>query len=279
MPQEKVFILDEKFTGASVQDNYKKVDSKLNNTVDVLLVTTLDDIAWFLNLRGNDIEFNPVFFSYLLYFPQKGDTLGHTELFINKSKVSDEKVQNHLQANRVEVFEYNEIFTRLKKLVEENQNIGYEGNDINYRIFEIIKDGKSTQKDTTFELIKAVKNPVQMEGMRSCNIKDCAAIAKYFGWLENELKNNPDNVIDEFTGARKVEYFRTEGQDYVGPSFDTISSIGPNGAVIHYKPEKETAQRITRDEIYLLDNGGQYYDGTTDITRTVHFGGKEPTPF
>lgn len=103
---------------------------------------------------------------------------------------------------------------------------------------------------------------------------------KYFAFLETELKK-PDHGIDEFTGARKVEEFRTHAGDeiYKGPSFDTISSIGPNGAVIHYKPEKDTALKLNNDEIYLLDSGGQYLDGTTDITRTAHFGGKDPTAF
>jgi Xaa-Pro aminopeptidase len=115
--------------------------------------------------------------------------------------------------------------------------------------------------------------------MRTCHIRDCAAVIKYFAWLENELKSNPDTVITEYDGARKVDYFRTEGDYFKGPSFDTISSTGPNGAVIHYKPAKDTALRLNLNEVYLLDNGGQYLDGTTDITRTVHFGGTEPTAF
>ena len=114
--------------------------------------------------------------------------------------------------------------------------------------------------------------------MREANIRDCAAIMKYFAFLEEELKK-PDHGLDEFSGARKVEEYRTHGDKYLGPSFDTISSIGANGAVIHYKPEKDTAKPLNNDEIYLLDSGGQYYDGTTDITRTAHFGGKDPTAF
>jgi Xaa-Pro aminopeptidase len=86
-------------------------------------------------------------------------------------------------------------------------------------------------------------------------------------------------VLDEFIGARKMDYFRTEGSLHKGPSFDTISSIGPNGAVIHYKPEEHSALKLNNKEIYLLDSGGQYLDGTTDITRTVHFGGSQPTEF
>lgn len=112
--------------------------------------------------------------------------------------------------------------------------------------------------------------------MRNSNLRDSAAIVKYFGWLENELKS-PNCTLTEYDGARKVDSLRGEGDYFVGPSFDTISSIGPNGAVIHYKPSKDTALKLSNKEVYLLDNGGQYYDGTTDITRTVHF--TEPTAF
>lgn len=103
---------------------------------------------------------------------------------------------------------------------------------------------------------------------------------KYFAFLEEELKKE-GHGLDEFNGARKVESYRAEigGDFYKGPSFDTISSIGPNGAIIHYKPKEDTAAKLNNDEIYLLDSGGQYLDGTTDITRTGHFGGKPPTDF
>lgn len=114
--------------------------------------------------------------------------------------------------------------------------------------------------------------------MRAANVRDCAAIMRYFAYLEEELKK-PDHGITEFTGARHMDNLRKDGEHHVGPSFDTISSIGPNGAVIHYKPEEDTCLKLNNDEIYLLDSGGQYYDGTTDITRTAHFGGKAPTDF
>lgn len=135
-----------------------------------------------------------------------------------------------------------------------------------------------SEKNGIVELLKACKNKVQQDGMRNANIRDCAAIMKYFAFLEEELQK-PDHGLDEFSGARKVEEYRTHGEKYVGPSFDTISSIGANGAVIHYKPTKEDAMKLNADEIYLLDSGGQYLDGTTDITRCGHFGGKAPTPF
>jgi len=115
--------------------------------------------------------------------------------------------------------------------------------------------------------------------MKACNVRDCAAIMKYFAYLEKELKK-PDHTVDEYTGQVYLGELRTKGDLHQGPSFDSISSIGANGAIIHYKPEADTAIRLNNNEIYLLDSGGQYLDGTTDITRTTHFDGdKPPTDF
>jgi Xaa-Pro aminopeptidase len=101
---------------------------------------------------------------------------------------------------------------------------------------------------------------------------------KYFAFLEEELKK-PDHGLDEYSGSMKLLEFRRMGDLFKGPSFEAISSMGANGAVIHYSPTPETASKLNTDEIYLLDSGGQYLDGTTDITRNAHFGGKDPTPF
>jgi len=126
--------------------------------------------------------------------------------------------------------------------------------------------------------MKASKNKPQMEGMRACNVRDCAAIMKYFAFLEEELKK-PDHGLNEFVGSAKLLEYRAMGDLFKGPSFESISSIGPNGAIIHYAPTAEDNSNLNNDEIYLLDSGGQYLDGTTDITRTTHFGGKAPTAF
>ena len=126
---------------------------------------------------------------------------------------------------------------------------------------------------------KCKKNEVEQEGMRQCNIRDCAAIMKYFAYLEEELRK-PDHGLTEYTGARYLDELRKKGQYHRGPSFDTISSIGANGAIIHYKPEEDTCLPLNNREIYLLDSGGQYLDGTCDITRSPHFGGSDaPTAF
>ena len=120
--------------------------------------------------------------------------------------------------------------------------------------------------------MKCEKNEVEQAGMRAANIRDCAAIMKYFSYLERELKN-PEHSLTEFSGGAYLDKLRTFGDYHQGPSFPSISSIGPNGAVIHYEPEEPTALKLNNSEIYLLDSGGQYLDGTTDITRTTQFDG------
>lgn len=122
------------------------------------------------------------------------------------------------------------------------------------------------------ESAKSVKNEVELRGFRQCHIRDGAALCRYFAWLEEELSDAKNGVIDEVDGADRLEAFRGEGINFKGLSFDTISGSGPNGAIIHYKPEKPTAAPITTTHLYLCDSGAQYLDGTTDVTRTVHFG-------
>ena len=272
-PQKEVQHLDITFTGRQTLDKFEDVKKKLGGKVDCLLVTTLDDIAWLTNLRGADIDFNPVFFSYLLFYP--GDENKAT-LYIDAPKVAN--LTDYLAANRITVAPYSQINEDLAKLAADQKKIGVHTSTCNAELHRIIKDSSVALQDHPIVHLKAVKNPVEQAGLREANVRDCAAIMKYFAFLETELRK-PDHGLNEFNGARKVDHLRTLGKYHVQPSFDTISSIGPNGAVIHYKPEEDTALPLNNDEIYLLDSGGQYLDGTVDITRTTHFGGKPPTDF
>ena len=241
--------------------------------VDAYLLTTLDDIDWIVNMRGNDIKYNPVFFAYAIFFPST--EIPSLRLFITEQKVSD--VKEHLNENSIEIHDYSAITEHLKTLAAEKKKIGFDENSCNQLLFEAFKDAEPVNCDNVVEAIKAVKNPTEMEGMRRVNIKNCASLIQYFAWMENHLKTQADTDMTEYTAAKKLEEFRKTRELYMGPSFDTISSMGPNGAVIHYKPEKDTALKMNNKEIYLLDSGVQYLDGTTDITRTVHFGGAVPT--
>lgn len=173
---------------------------------------------------------------------------------------------------------YAQIDADLVKADEEGKRIGVHTQTCNAELKRLLKSSCVVQSENPIQHLKAVKNATEQQGMRNANIRDCAAIMKYLAFLETELRK-PDHGLNEFNGARKLDHLRTLGQYHVQPSFDTISSIGANGAVIHYSPEEDTSMALNNDEIYLLDSGGQYFDGTTDITRTSHFGGKAPTAF
>ena len=267
MPQEPVFIHDVKYAGLTVGEKFDKVAEKVTaKKADALLVTTLDDIDWIVNLRGNDINYNPVFFSYLIFYPEK-----RAQLFIEASKLADPAVAKHLADNKIEVLPYADVSRVLEELVKDKK-VAYDENSCNAELAEALK-GNGVHADNIVQYTKALKNPVEMQGMRNVNIKSCASLVQFFAWMEEHLRTNPESPMTEYTAAEKLEEFRRPRELYVGPSFDTISSIGPNGAIIHYKPEQATASRMDAKQIYLLDSGVQYLDGTTDITRTVYFGG------
>jgi len=272
-PENLVNHLEDKYTGEATLKKYERVAKKLDKSVDKLLVSTLDDIAWLLNLRGTDINYNPVFFSYVIL--HLGET-NRVTLYIKDSKV--EHLADYFKSINVEVVPYDRIETDLKAL-EKGVKIGVDTKKTNSELYRLAKESaEAVVKDSIIETIKAAKNETEQKGMRACNVRDCAAIMKYFAFLEKELKKE-NHGLTEYTGARKMDNFRTFGDYHKGPSFDTISSIGANGAVIHYKPEENDCLDLNRDEIYLLDSGGQYLDGTTDITRCGHFGGKPVTDF
>lgn len=149
----------------------------------------------------------------------------------------------------------------------------------NAELHRICKD-VAVEVENKIQKTKAAKNAAEMQGMRDCNVRDAAAIMKYFALLDEEL-NKEEHTLDEYSAARILDDIRTQGEHHQGPSFETISSIGPNGAVIHYAPQNDgTALKLNNREVYLCDSGGQYLDGTTDTTRTTHFGGSAaPTAF
>lgn len=238
-------------------------------------MTTLDDICWLTNFRGTDIEYNPVFFSYALFYPKRAAEETRTVLFIDESKVA--AVGDYLTEQKIEVRPYASIEEQLTQYNATGVKIGVHVETCNAELHRLCKD-VAVKSSNTIKDTKCMKNKTEQAGMVACNIRDCAAIMKYFAMLEEELRK-PDHTLTEFSGARYLDNLRTKGALHQGPSFDTISSIGPNGAVIHYKPEEGTCLSLNNNEIYLLDSGGQYLDGTTDITRTTHFGGSEPTAF
>ena len=260
---EKVFVHELEYSGLSVEEKLGQVSEKMGEC-RYLLVTALDEIAWVLNLRGNDVDYNPVFFAYLVVEKTNDQVIPH--LFINQEKI--DSVREHLASAKIR--EYSQI-TEFLSAIEEKVSVN--PNSCNLSLYNCIKNPFEQEDDITH--IKACKSQREIQGFKDSHIRDGLAICRYFSWLKNELLQN--NSWNEYSGAQVLKDFRLASPVCKGPSFETISSVGPNAAVIHYRPDPETSSEITTKEIYLLDSGGHYLDGTTDTTRTVHFG--EPTSF
>ena len=222
------------------------------------------------------IPYNPVFFSYAIVTPSA------VTLYVDDSKLPEE-VKKYL-GDKVKIEPYESVFEGLTALSKEASEVSDKtesskkfltSNRASWALNKALGgEDKVEESRSPIGDAKAVKNEVELEGMRQCHIRDGAALSEYFAWLEDQLINKKAK-LDEVDGADKLEAIRKKHDMFMGLSFDTISSTGPNAAVIHYKPEKGECAVIDPNAIYLCDSGAQYRDGTTDTTRTLHF--SEPT--
>ncbi|KAJ6110299.1 hypothetical protein N7486_002534 [Penicillium sp. IBT 16267x] len=277
-PSEKVRVHPVKYAGKTFQDKIADLRKELESKKHAgFIISTLDEIAWLFNLRGSDsIPYNPVFFSYAVITPTTAD------LYVDGDKLTPE-VKAHL-GDDVVIKPYDSIFADAQALSNASSQSKGEApakfllsNKASWAL-SLSLGGEDQVEEVRSPIgdAKAIKNEAELEGMRACHIRDGAALSEYFAWLENELVNKK-TVLDEVDAADKLELIRSKHDLFAGLSFDTISSTGPNGAVIHYKPEKGSCSIIDPNAIYLCDSGCQYFDGTTDTTRTFHFG--QPTEF
>jgi Xaa-Pro aminopeptidase len=280
-PSEPVNVLTKGFSGKDVKTKLEELRKDLEKKQSSgFIVSMLDEIAWLFNLRGNDIPYNPVFFSYAAITPTTAT------LYVDSSKLSSE-CRTYLADYGVSVRPYEKIFDDSAALSQSLDTPNDESQEepkikkflVSNRTSWALKrslggEAKVDEIRSPIGDAKAVKNETELEGMRACHIRDGAALIEYFAWLEHQLTVEKA-VIDEVTAADKLEEFRSKHKHFVGLSFDTISSTGPNAAVIHYKPERGNCSVIDPNAVYLCDSGAQYLDGTTDTTRTLHFG--EPT--
>lgn len=278
-PSEAVTLQENKYSGkdvkAKLSDLRKELEKKKSHG---FVVSMLDEVAWLFNLRGNDIPYNPVFFSYAVV------TADQATLYIDSAKLSDQ-CKTYLADNGVGLRPYDALFSEVAALGQKAKSLNTEqgaesrkfliSNKASWALKralggdEMVEEMRSPIGDS-----KAVKNDNELEGMRACHVRDGAALIEYFAWLEQQLIEKKA-TLDEVDAADKLESLRAKQDLYVGLSFPTISSTGANAAVIHYKPEKGACSTIDPNAIYLCDSGAQYRDGTTDTTRTLHFG--QPT--
>ncbi|NXA20114.1 XPP1 aminopeptidase, partial [Ibidorhyncha struthersii] len=274
-PCKPLITLDLSYTGVSWRDKIVALRSKMaERKVLWFVVTALDEVAWLFNLRGSDVEYNPVFFAYAVI------GMNTIRLFIDGDRMMDPAVREHLQLNstlepefKIQVMPYGSILSELQAVaagLSPKEKV-WLSDKASYALTEAIpKAYRYLTPYTPICIAKAVKNASETEGMRRAHIKDAVALCELFNWLEKEVV--PKGTVTEIIAADKAEEFRSQQNDFVELSFATISSTGPNGAIIHYKPVPETNRTLSVNEIYLLDSGAQYKDGTTDVTRTMHFG-------
>ncbi|KAG0011942.1 hypothetical protein BGZ81_001856 [Podila clonocystis] len=265
-PANKLMSLSTETAGKTHTEKIQQLRKNLEKRgVAGFVVSGLDEVAWLFNLRGSDVHCNPVFFAYAVVTPTS------VNLYLQTKSVTN-NVREHLGPD-ITIKPYESIFGDLQDLSSIVQSQGEKfllGTRTNLAL--AMRLGKKNVIEARSPVIdaKAIKNDAELSGMRQCHLKDAVAVINYFAWLERKLAGGAN--LDEADAADQLNLFRSQQRGFVGPSFDTISSTGANGAIIHYKPEKPTAALINPDLMYLCDSGGQYTDGTTDITRTLHFG-------
>lgn len=263
IPENPIFIHDIKFAGKTRTAKIADVRTKMNEKgIQYHLLTALDDIAWFLNIRGNDVQCNPVGICYALVTPQ------NVQLFINPKKITAE-VGKALEADGIEIRNYSAIESELKGL-KKGATILLSQHQVSHWLHNSIPNGIQLGFGSSIpHKEKAIKNEVEIQHFRKTMEKDGVAMVRFFKWLEENIGKT---AISELSAAKKLESFRAEQAHFIGNSFDAISGYKGHGAIIHYRVTPETDLEMTADGMYLLDSGGQYLDGTTDITRTVTLG-------
>ncbi|KAI0747142.1 Creatinase/aminopeptidase [Daedaleopsis nitida] len=266
-PTNRVFPLNVQYSGQSHAEKLKTVRDELQKKdVTSMVINMLDEVAWLFNLRGSDIDFNPVFFAYGLIHEDK------TLLFVNEAQL-DDSVRTHL-GDAVEVHPYDTFFTYLDRLgadlTAKKGSKVLVSDKASLAVADAIGQSNIVVTRSPVTDLKAIKNEVEIEGFRQSHIRDGAALVRYFAWLEEQL--NEGKELSESDVADQLEKYRAENDHFMGLSFPTISATGPNGAIIHYQPERNNDAEVKKDQVYLCDSGAQYLDGTTDVTRTYHFG-------
>ncbi|KAK3097125.1 hypothetical protein FSP39_006609 [Pinctada imbricata] len=289
-PSSDVNALPLEFAGLSWQQKLDNVQASMTTKgADSLILTGLDETAWMFNLRGSDIAYNPFFLSYAII---EADSK-HMTLFLRNhaSKLNKEPTDSETTANLtshlntspsgqctvpttqycVKVLEYDtsRFLTEVDSVVQRSQTV-WVSYIANYAVCSRIPKLKLLQDNTPAAMMKAQKNDKERQGMRNSHIRDAEALIRFVSRLEKEVKEGKQWT--EVSAAQALKKSRESALYNRGLSFPSISGVGEHGAVIHYKPTNETDARITTSEMYLLDSGGLYLDGTTDVTRTFHFG-------
>lgn len=263
LPKSDVFILAEKYCGESFESKIERVRKKMSNlNTNKHILTSLDDIAWLFNMRGRDVKNNPVSLSYAMI------SIEEAVLYIDKNKITEE-VEKYFIDKNIQLKDYFSIYEDVKTIAK-NDVVLLDTAKVNYLIYNSIPaETEILDKPNPSTLMKACKNDIELENLKNAHIKDGVAVTKFMYWLK---KNIGGQEITEMSAAEKLESFRKEWADYMEPSFNTISAYEANAAMMHYSANKDSNSQLAPRNLLLVDSGGQYIDGTTDITRTFVLG-------
>lgn len=263
LPADPFFVFSAEKAGRSCSAKIQLVRAEMQKAhADVFVLSALDDIAWLFNIRGRDVAYNPVVIAYAML-----DTVSCT-LYLDEAKLTSETAA-YLSGEKVTVKPYLAIYDDLKSVSLKNKVL-VDGAKLNQSLYEALPKScqKVNQMSPVFKL-KALKNDVELAGIRNAMLKDGVALTQFFMWLE---ANVAGGNLTEVSIAEKLAGFRAGQGDFFGESFGTIAGFAGHGAIVHYRADAASDSRLTPDNILLLDSGGQYLQGTTDITRTITLG-------
>ena len=263
MSTEPAFLLDDEYSGENIESKLKRIREKMKeNGCNAHILSSLADIAWLFNIRGNDIAYCPLVLSYAIVYNNS------VELFANSQKFSEEIV-NLFAENQIQIYPYEDIYRVVSEMTSEDKVL-LDSKIMNYRLYQAIsKDTVIVDKQNPEILMKSVKNEIQAENLRKAHLKDAVAHTKFMYWLK---KNIGRVEITELSASARLEGLRAEQEHFLGPSFGPISAYGEHGAIVHYSADEKSNVPLKEGKLFMTDTGGHYLEGSTDITRTVALG-------
>ena len=263
LPTEKAFLLGTEYSGESFSDKLSRIRAVMKEKkATTHILASLDDIAWLFNIRGRDVKSNPVVLSYAVI------SIDSVYLFIDKNKIGED-IRAELSKENVQIKGYEEVYEFIKN-IDENEVVLIDTSKVNYAIYNNIPSNvQKIEERNPSILFKSIKNEIELKNIRNSHIKDGVAFTKFMYWLKNNIGKIE---ITEISATQKLEVFRREQDKFIEPSFSTIAAYKDHAAMMHYSATEESNYKLEPRDLFLVDSGGQYFDGTTDITRTIALG-------
>lgn len=263
LPTEKAFLLGTEYSGESFSDKLSRIRAVMKEKkATTHILASLDDIAWLFNIRGRDVKSNPVVLSYAVI------SIDSVYLFIDKNKIGED-IRAELSKENVQIKGYEEVYEFIKN-IDKNEVVLIDTSKVNYAIYNNIPSNvQKIEERNPSILFKSIKNEIELKNIRNSHIKDGVAFTKFMYWLKNNIGKIE---ITEISATQKLEEFRREQDKFIEPSFSTIAAYKDHAAMMHYSATEESNYKLEPRDLFLVDSGGQYFDGTTDITRTIALG-------